>query len=173
MEIISTRLKLADSLLKHCSHGLLYKLFFPESQRTPGCPHAWFTCTKVSSWSRSWENALKLPTAMETTYSLNLGTLKGLHLSKKTSLAGVALCPHCVYFLCFRLRSSTRLKTSTADKGQKAGLVTSEHLFPSLLKPWEPLSTCWVVSPFIFIQVIADSLRWQREIMREAHMLQH
>lgn len=63
LEIFSTQLKLADALLKHRSHGLLYKLLFPGSQRTPGCPQAWFTCTNVSSWSRSWEYALKLPIA--------------------------------------------------------------------------------------------------------------
>lgn len=131
LEICSTQLKLADPLLKQCSHALLYKLPFRGSQRTPGCPHAQFTFTNVRSWSRSWENALKLPTAIETTYSLNLGTLKGLHLSKKTSLVGTALCPHCVYFLCFR--GSTRLKTSIADKGQKKSRIS--HIWASASIP--------------------------------------
>lgn len=51
LKVFSTQLKLADPLLKltRYSHDLLYKVLFPGSQRTPGCPHAWFTCSNMSS----------------------------------------------------------------------------------------------------------------------------
>lgn len=62
---------------------VLCKVLFPVSLRTLAYLHAGFVCNNSTSWFRSWEHALKFPTATETTLNLYLETLKELHFNPK------------------------------------------------------------------------------------------